>query len=172
MPRSLFLESAKTLQQTLGDLQKFFKNLGVDEWMPVPDDSGPGYTIKFLWKGKWVPVSSRLQPTKALNIRMCYRALSMIDEMERRGVTGVVAQTIGAMDLVSTINSNDAMAEDAAILGVRVGAKAPEIKQAYRAKAQRHHPDAGGDADIFKAITRAYERLLVALGEKPSLDAG
>ena len=34
-----------------------------------------------------------------------------------------------------------------------------EIKRSYRSHAQRHHPDKGGDAEIFKRIKNAYEIL-------------
>jgi curved DNA-binding protein CbpA len=34
-----------------------------------------------------------------------------------------------------------------------------EIKRSYRSLAQRHHPDKGGDAEIFKRIKHAYEIL-------------
>jgi len=45
------------------------------------------------------------------------------------------------------------------ILGVRRDASAEEIKRAYRRKAREHHPDAGGDAELFKELTHAYQVL-------------
>jgi molecular chaperone DnaJ len=51
------------------------------------------------------------------------------------------------------------MADLYAILGLRPDAAPEEIKRAYRAKAREHHPDAGGDAERFKEVTRAYEVL-------------
>jgi molecular chaperone DnaJ len=44
-------------------------------------------------------------------------------------------------------------------LGLRPDAATEEIKRAYRRKAREHHPDAGGDAERFKEVTRAYEVL-------------
>lgn len=44
-------------------------------------------------------------------------------------------------------------------LGVNKEASQNDIKKAYRKKAMRHHPDKGGDAELFKGITRAYEVL-------------
>lgn len=45
------------------------------------------------------------------------------------------------------------------ILGVPFGASQEEIKKAFRALAKLHHPDLGGDAEVFKKITAAYAEL-------------
>jgi hypothetical protein len=46
------------------------------------------------------------------------------------------------------------------VLGVERGASLAAIKRAYRARALETHPDRGGDAADFRALTRAYEKLL------------
>lgn len=45
-------------------------------------------------------------------------------------------------------------------LGLAPGASLAEIKVAFRERALSTHPDHGGDADEFRALYRAYERLL------------
>lgn len=95
-----------------------------------------------------------------------YRALSFVWEMELRGITGVVSQIISEMGLV-TVGGETAYASEAALLGVIPDATIEEIKKAYREKCAKFHPDKPtGDADIFKAITTAYQKLLAARGEK------
>jgi len=166
--KKIILETEKTVHQTLQDLAKLFSGLGVDgdSWMPLPDETGPGYAVKFLWQGKWVPVKSTLQPSRAGNIRMCYRALSFIHEMELRGITGVVSQTISEMGLVP-MGSDEGLAEESSLLGIRSNASVDEIRKAYKEKAQRFHPDhEGGDPDIFKAVAMAAEKLLKQKGER------
>jgi len=37
----------------------------------------------------------------------------------------------------------------------------PQIKVQYRRLAKQHHPDKGGDAEIFKAVCRAFQQLKV-----------
>jgi hypothetical protein len=46
------------------------------------------------------------------------------------------------------------------ILGVSRQATLEEIHAAYREKARKHHPDAGGDAWAFKQVVAAHERLV------------
>ncbi|MEX0592377.1 MAG: molecular chaperone DnaJ [Nitriliruptoraceae bacterium] len=46
-----------------------------------------------------------------------------------------------------------------ALLGVSRDASADEVKRAYRSKAREHHPDAGGDAEMFKQVTHAHQVL-------------
>jgi hypothetical protein len=156
------------VQQTLSDLARLFKDMSIEEWVPLPDDAGPGYTIKFMWNKKWVPVASKLQPTKAGNIRMCYRVINYVWEMQLRGITGVVSQAISEMGLVAT-GTADALAEDYALLGLDNNTSPEQIKEGYRKKVKVFHPDnkVTGDSDIFKAIDRAYKRLMAAKGQTP-----
>lgn len=44
-------------------------------------------------------------------------------------------------------------------LGVKPDADQAAIKKAYRAKARKHHPDAGGNAEAFRLIQQAYDVL-------------
>ena len=44
-------------------------------------------------------------------------------------------------------------------LGIGRGASADEIKKAYRTLAREHHPDKGGDPEVFKGIQEAHEVL-------------
>lgn len=44
-------------------------------------------------------------------------------------------------------------------LGVQQGASKEELKKAFKKLAIQHHPDKGGDAEIFKTISHAYDTL-------------
>jgi DnaJ family protein A protein 2 len=46
------------------------------------------------------------------------------------------------------------------LLEIDVNASQEEIKKAYRKKAQKFHPDKGGDPELFKKINHAYDSLL------------
>lgn len=45
------------------------------------------------------------------------------------------------------------------MLGLTPSATWKEIETAYRKKAQRHHPDHGGDPDTMRALNEAYTYL-------------
>ncbi len=45
-------------------------------------------------------------------------------------------------------------------LGVKPTDSLAKIKRAYRKQAIKHHPDKGGDPEVFKQIHEAYERIL------------
>lgn len=45
------------------------------------------------------------------------------------------------------------------VLGLNKSATETEIKKAYRALAMKHHPDKGGDEELFREIVNAYETL-------------
>jgi hypothetical protein len=50
------------------------------------------------------------------------------------------------------------------MLGLTDDANETQIKAAYREKVKRTHPDAGGDADLFKAVTEA---MLILVKKQP-----
>ncbi|MCB0191916.1 MAG: DnaJ domain-containing protein [Anaerolineae bacterium] len=49
------------------------------------------------------------------------------------------------------------------VLGVEQDAGLAAVRNAYRALARRHHPDAGGDPEEFQRLRRAYEQALAGL---------
>jgi hypothetical protein len=48
------------------------------------------------------------------------------------------------------------------VLGVGPQATLAEIRDAYRQKAKKHHPDAGGEDWVFRVLVQAYEMLSAA----------
>lgn len=55
--------------------------------------------------------------------------------------------------------SAPASASDWAMFNVQPGAPIEQVKTAFRRLAKQHHPDAGGDAEQFRCVVAAYERI-------------
>ena len=55
----------------------------------------------------------------------------------------------------STLTRSEALQ----LLGLDFSATESQIRSAFRAAAKQHHPDVGGDAEMFKRITEAYDVL-------------
>lgn len=51
------------------------------------------------------------------------------------------------------------MADLYGVLGVKPTATKKQIKDAYRGLARKHHPDLGGDPEMFNVLKRAYDTL-------------
>lgn len=45
------------------------------------------------------------------------------------------------------------------VLGIQQGASPDEVKKAYRKLAMKHHPDKGGNSELFKKISHAHDVL-------------
>lgn len=50
-----------------------------------------------------------------------------------------------------------------AMLGLHVDATRDEVRKAYRELAKKYHPDRGGDADKFKQVQVAYEKIILSM---------
>jgi len=50
--------------------------------------------------------------------------------------------------------------ENYSVLGLKRSASDEDIKQAFREKALRTHPDKGGDPEEFRKVREAYENLI------------
>ena len=150
----------KTVSQTLVDLRSLFGKWDIEDWEPVPAEQGPGYAIRYFRNKVWTEIGSFNQPTKAMNLRVCFQVVDNMFRWEARGVTGIVKGTafMGGQDLVATKRTEtESFDEACAVLGVEPDASFEEVKRVYAVKAQYAHPDHGGDAERFKRIQKAYE---------------
>lgn len=49
---------------------------------------------------------------------------------------------------------------DFGLLGLKPGVSRDEVKKAFNTLAKKHHPDLGGDAEIFQAMRAAHDRIM------------
>ena len=163
-----FIKTHKTVSQTLADLRRVFAKVGVEDWEPIPVEKGPGYSVRYLRNKVWTEISSFYQPTKAMNLRVCYQVIDNMFRWEARGVGGVVKGTafMGGELVATRGGERESFDEACAIIGVEPDTSWEEIERVYRVKVQFAHPDKGGDPERFKRIQKAYEYLKKVKGPK------
>ncbi|MBA7593735.1 hypothetical protein ES703_00666 [subsurface metagenome] len=162
-----FIDTRKTVSQTLADLRKLFSRWEMEDWEPLPDETGPGYRVRYYRNRSWTEIGSFYQPSKAMNLRVCYQVIDNMLRWEARGVTGLIKGTafMGG-DLVTTTRSKTESFEEAcATLGVDPESSFEEVRRVYQVKVQFSHPDKGGDPERFKRIQKAFE--LIEKVKKP-----
>lgn len=150
----------KTVSESLADLRKTFRDWGIQEWEPMPGDDGRSYSVRYLRGKQWVTITCTSQPTKAMNLRVCYQVIANLRLWERRGVTGI-AQGVTFMggELVPLGNhGRDSFEESCAVLGVTPDASLEEIERTYRLKAQFYHPDTKGTETEKQVATERFKR--------------
>jgi DnaJ-domain-containing protein 1 len=159
MEKISIIKTDKTVSHTLADLRQLFRRYELEEWEPIPAEKGPGYSVRYFRNKTWTEIGSFYQPTKAMNLRVCYQVIDNMFRWEARGVTGLVRGTafMGG-ELVATARpEGESFDEACAILGVDPEASWEEIQRVYQVKVQYVHPDKKGDPDRFKRLTKAYD---------------
>lgn len=161
------IETKKTVHQTLADLRVIFKKYDIEDWEPVPDDSGPAYTVRWHQGGQWMEVSSRLQPSKAQNLRQCHQVIQYLFLWGSRGVGGVASGATFIHGGLATTRerqrSADEFAEACATIGVEPEATWQEIQSVFRAKTRYAHPDGATDPEQKKIREDRMRRLNQAM---------
>lgn len=161
------IKTLKTVAETLKDLRELFKDWGLEDWEAFPDDQSSAYTVRFLRGKAWTQITSRLQPTKAHNLRVCYWVVHNLKVWGERGVMGIAqgATFIGGLVATGQGSDRESYEEACAVVGVDPGASWEEVKRVYLAKAQFAHPDKGGDDARFKRLQKAYEYIAKVKGQ-------
>jgi len=163
-----FIKTSKTVSQTLADLRQRFSKWGIEDWEPIPVEKGPGYTVRYFRNKNWTEIGSYYQPTKAMNLRVCYQVIDNMFRWEARGVSGLVKGTafMGGELVTTERGGRESFDEACAILGVEPEATWEEIERVYRVKVMYAHPDKLVDASPeqrktgearFKRLTKAYD---------------
>ena len=160
------IDTSKTVSETLKDLRGIFIMWGIEEWEPIPDEDGRGYSVRFLRGKEWTTIHSNLQPAKAQNLRVCFWVIKNMKVWGERGITGAAqgVSFIGGLVPSGKTGDRENFEEACAIVGIDPGASLEEIKRLYQIKVQYAHPDKGGDPERFKRLTKAYEYILKVKG--------
>lgn len=185
-PRSRRSESGRfgdtTIARERNELQDELRRLGVNmsrDWvissnLRLRRDGLPysqqktiedtGIAVYFQWKGQ--PYCFACDRWKKIehNLRAIVLHINAIRGVGRWGVGSMTQAFAGYKALT------DGPVDDAGELQLRwwhvlkVDYNSPfdEVQSAYREMAKRHHPDRGGDPDLFKRVSRAWSEFKVA----------
>ena len=166
MPEPSLIKTSKTVSQTLADLRRLFSKWEIEDWEPIPVEKGPGYTVRYFRSRSWTEIGSYYQPTKAMNLRVCYQVIDNMFRWEARGVSGLVKGTafMGGELVAKERGETESFDEACAILGVEPESSWEEIDRVYKIKVQYAHPDKFTKPEDkklaearFKRIQKAYD---------------
>ena len=156
------MTSNKTVSDTLQDLRSLFSRYKIEEWEPIPSKVDLSYSVRYRQDHQWVNISSRMQPTKAKNLRQCYQVIQYLFLWASRGVGGVsqgVTFIHGGLVRVGQAMDEDGLAEAYAILGVDSSDSLEEVGAVYRAKIKFNHPDGVQDPQEKQVMEERSARL-------------
>jgi len=161
MQEPSFIKTSKTVSQTLADLRQLFAKWLIEDWEPIPVENGPGYTVRYFRNRSWTEIGSYYQPTKAMNLRVCYQVIDNMFRWEGRGVSGLVRGTafMGGELVTTERGGTDSFDEACAILGVEPEASWEEIDRVFKVKVQYAHPDRFTKPEEKKAAEARFKRI-------------
>lgn len=119
-----------------------------------PDD--PGVAVYFERRGRQMSFACDKWTTVRDNMRAIQRTIEAIRGIERWGASEMMERAFAAFEALPAPKSCWE------ILGVRPGATRDEIEAAYRSRAKRAHPDAGGSTSAMADLNRARSDALAA----------
>lgn len=121
-----------------------------------PQPADPGAAVYFTLKGR--PVSLACDKWRRVEDNICAIAkhIEALRGQERWGVGSVEQAFRGYMALPAPGQGSGL--HWWTVLGVPVNAGPDQVKEAYRLLVKQHHPDLGGDAELFQRVQQAFEQ--------------
>ena len=131
------------------------------DWMNKKIDD-PGVAIYFKYKGKDVSMCCDQYNKIWENIYALGKGIEALRGMERWGVSDFLDRAFTGFAALPPVKEEQTWCE---VLEVQPWADAAQIKEAFRSKAMLHHPDRGGDSDMFDKIKKAHDQGLLQITE-------
>lgn len=119
-----------------------------------PNDTG--VAVYFELKGKPVSLACDKWDRVEDNVWAIAKHIEALRGQERWGVGSVERAFTGYTALPAPGQTGGLSWWN--VLGVAINATPDQVKDAFRILAKKHHPDAGGDAELFHRINAAWEQ--------------
>lgn len=116
----------------------------------------PGVAVYFELKKKSVSLACDKWRRVEDNIWAIVKHIESIRGQERWGVGNVEQAFRGYMALPGPGESGGLSWWT--VLGVPINAGGDQVKEAYRILVAKHHPDRGGDVEMFHRVTQAFQQ--------------
>lgn len=116
----------------------------------------PGAAVYFELNGKPTSLACDKWLRVEDNIYAIAKHIEALRGQERWGVGSIARAFTGYQALPAP---GESTASDWwKTLGVTINATEDQVKEAYRLLVKKHHPDNGGDQDLFRRVQQAYEK--------------
>lgn len=173
IPRSTRRESSRfksTLASALNNVQVSLRKFGADSGKPISNivlssnctlgankPADPGVAAWFVWDGNSVciPVDRYLSPEE--NLQAIHHVIEARRVELRHGTLHLVKATMQGFKALPPPSNAKPRQPWTAVLGIPLTATREQIDEAYRQKAKRAHPDAGGSAEAMAELNRARD---------------
>lgn len=119
-----------------------------------PDDTGAA--VYFELKGRPVSLACDRWLHVEDNVWAIGRHIEALRAQERWGV-GSIERAFSGYQALPAVGESSA-SDWWKTLGVPVNATVDQVRDAYRVLVKKHHPDRGGDAEMFRRLQAAMER--------------
>lgn len=131
---------------------------GIDLGSSAPKD--PGVAVWFTWDGAQRCIAVDRYPTPAENLQAIHHILEARRTEARHGGLNIARTSFKGFQALPAPRRRSW----AEILGVAEDATREQIEAAYRERAKRAHPDAGGSHEAMAALNAARAAALKARG--------
>lgn len=153
------LRTNQTWTQTIGDLRIMFGRWKISAWAVWPAKEpkwgeGDEVSIRFVKDGEQREFTYSKLERPVDNLRALYLGLDSMRLNELRGIGDIVREMY--IGLPAPKYERDPHE----VLGLRPDAPLELVEASYRTLAKKLHPDVqGGDAEAFKELDAAYQKL-------------
>lgn len=169
IPRARHREKGKftaTLSAALNNVTKSLRLFAQDSGKPLASlvissnvtlgadkPSDPGVAVWFTWDGLQVCIPVDRYQTVAANLQAIHHVIEARRTELRHGTLALVRATFMGFKALPPAGGRAWFS----VLGVTSSATKEEIERAYRERAKKAHPDAGGSNEEMAALTKARD---------------
>lgn len=122
-----------------------------------------GVAVYFELKGKPISLACDKWNRVEDNVWAIAKHIESLRGQDRWGVGSIEQAFRGYMALPAPGESTGSSWWN--VLGVPINASPEQVRQAYRILVKKHHPDSGGDAELFHRVMKAMEIYEASLRE-------